>query len=233
MQFYPDDTNLYQQLATLYKNTHQTKKAIHFYSYLLTKDKYDLNAMRNLAQLYYENKQKESALKLFKQLVTYIDDENEKVEYYETMGNIYSSYGDYVKAINLYKKVLDHNSSNIDVIKELRKIYLKQKDTENVIYYSRKLIDLEPQNYIYYQEIIDLLFHIHSYEEALSYAKKALELPNADMFAVKNQIAKIYLYTGKIDESINLINETIIQDPTNLLVVSATLLCYNAKQNAN
>lgn len=226
VQFYPDDTNLYQQLATLYKNTHQTKKAIHFYSYLLTKDKYDLNAMRNLAQLYYENKQKESALKLFKQLVTYIDDENEKVEYYETMGNIYSSYGDYVKSINLYKKVLDHNSSNIDVIKELRKIYLKQKDTENVIYYSRKLIDLEPQNYIYYQEIIDLLFHIHSYEEALSYAQKALELPNADMFAVKNQIAKIYLYTGKIDESINLINETIIQDPTNLLLSQTLAMAY-------
>lgn len=78
VQFYPDDLSLYLQLATLYKNTHQNKKAIHFYSYVLSKDKYDLNSMRNLAELYYNNKQKESALKLYKQLVTYIDDEQEK-----------------------------------------------------------------------------------------------------------------------------------------------------------
>ncbi len=222
VQFYPDDLSLYAQLATLYKNTHQQKKAIHFYSYLLTKDKYDLNAMRNLAELYYNNKQKESALKLYKQLVAFIDDEEEKVEYYEIMGNIYTTYGDYQKAINFYKKVLQHKSNNIDVIKELRKIYLKQKDTENVIYLSRKLIDLEPNNYVYYEELINLLFHVHSYEEALSYAKKALELENTDVFAIKNLIAKIYIYTGKIQESINLINETIVQDPTNL-ILSQTL----------
>lgn len=47
--------------------------------------------------------------------------------------------------------------------------------------------------------------------------KKLHELPTADVFAVKNQIAKIYIYTGKIKESIQLINETIVQDPTNLL----------------
>lgn len=226
IQFYPDDLSLYSQLATLYKNTHQLKKAIHFYSYLLSKDKYDVNAMRNLANLYYNNKQKESALKLYKQLVTYIDDEEEKVEYYEIMGNIYTVYGEYVKAINLYKKVLEHKTDNIEVIKELRKIYLKQKDTENVIYFSRKLIDLEPSNYIYYEEIINLLFHIHSYEEALSFAQKALELETADVFSVKNLIAKIYIYTGKIQESIDLINQTIVEEPTNLLLSQTLAMAH-------
>ncbi len=226
VQFYPDDIGLYQQLATLYKNTHQNKKAIHFYSYLLSKDKYDVNAMRNLAQLYFNNKQKESALKLYKQLITYIDDEEEKVEYYAIIGSIYTTYGEYKKAINFYKKVLEHDSSNIEVIKDLRKIYLKEKDTESVIYYSRKLIDLEPENYVYYDEIINLLFHVHSYDDALQYAKKALELPSADVFAVKNQIAKIYLYTGKIKESIDLINETILQDPTNLLLSQTLAMAH-------
>lgn len=225
-QFYPDDLNIAQQLATLYKNTHQNKKAIHFYSYLLSKDKYDVNSMRNLAGLYYDNKQKESALKLYKQLVTYIDDEEEKVEYYGIMGSIYMTYGEYNKAISLFKKVLDYKSENVDVIKDLRKIYLKQKDTENVIYYSRKLIDLEPENYAYYEEIVDLLFHVHSYDEALEYAQKALELPTADVFAIKNLIAKIYIYTGKIQDSINLINETIVSDPTNLLLSQTLAMAY-------
>lgn len=226
VQFYPDDLSLYQQLATLYKNTHQNKKAIHFYSYILSKDKYDLIAMRNLANLYYANKQKESALKLYRQLVTYIDDEDEKVEYYEIMGNIYSTYGEYEKAVNIYKKVLEKKPADIEVIRDMRRIYLKLKDTENVLYYSKLLIDLEPDNYKYYEEIIDLLFHIHSYEEALEYAKKALNVENADIMAVKNYIAKIYIYTGKIDESIELINETILTDPTNLLLSQTLAMAY-------
>ena len=226
VQFYPDDLSLYLQLANLYKNTHQNKKAIHFYSYLLSKDKYDINSMRNLAELYFNNKQKESALKLYKQLVTYIDDEDEKVQYYEIIANIYMTYGEYNKAINFYKKVLDHKSDNIDAVKDLRKIYLKLKDTENVIYYSRKLIDLEPDNYSYYEEIVNLLFHIHSYDDALRYAQKALELPTADIFAIKNLIAKIYIYTGKIQESIDLIKETIVSDPTNLLLSQTLAMAY-------
>ena len=207
-------------------NGFHNKKAIHVYSYILSKDKYDVNAMRNLAQLYFNNKQKESALKLYKQLITYIDDEEEKVEYYTIIGSIYTTYGEYKKAINFYKKVLEHDSSNIEVIKDLRKIYLKEKDTESVIYYSRKLIDLEPENYLYYEEIINLLFHVHAYDEALEYAQKALGLQGADIFAVKNQIAKIYLYTGKIQESIALINETIVQDPTNLLLSQTLAMAH-------
>lgn len=226
IQFYPDDLSLYQQLATLYKNTHQNKKAIHFYSYILSKDKYDLAAMRNLANLYYANKQKESALKLYRQLVTYIDDEEEKIEYYEIMGNIYSTYGEYEKAVSIYKKVLEKKPADIEVIRDMRRIYLKLKDTENVLYYSKLLIDLEPDNYKYYEEIIDLLFHIHSYEEALEYAQRALNVENADIMAVKNYIAKIYIYTGKIDESIELINETILTDPTNLLLSQTLAMAY-------
>lgn len=225
-QFYPDDQTIALQLATLYKNTHQSKKAIHFYTYLLSKDKYDVNAMRNLAELYFSNKQKESALKLYKQLVSYIDDEEEKVQYYEVIGGIYMTYGEYTKAVTFFKKVLEHKSDHVEVIKDLRQIYLKLKDTENVIYYSRKLIDLEPENYVYYEEIVNLLFHIHSYEEALTYAEKALGLENTDVFAIKNLIAKIYIYTGKIEESIVLINETILADPTNLLLSQTLAMAH-------
>lgn len=226
VQFYPDDLSLYSQLASLYKDTHQQKKAIHFYTYLLSKDKYDVNSMRCLAELYYNNKQKESALKLYKQLVAYIDDEDEKIAYYEIMANIYTVYGDFVKALNLYKKVMEQKPENLEVVKELRKIYLKMKDTENVIYLSRKLIDLEPQNCLHYEELINLLFHIHSYDEALSFAVRALELETVDVFAIKNLIAKIYIYTGKIQESIDLINETIIEEPTNLLLSQTLAMAH-------
>lgn len=228
---YPDDMSLCTQVADLYRDTHQSKKAVYYYSYILTKDKYDLHAMKALALIYYNNKQKDSALKLYRQLVTLVDNENEKIEYYEILGNIYSSTGQYDKAINVYKKVLDVNSANIEVIKDMRRIYLKLKDTDQVLYYSKLLINLEPDNYSAYEEIINLLFHLHMYEDALEYAKKAMELPNADLYTLKNYIAKIYIYTGKVEESIELINETINQDPSNLLLSQTLAMAYCMKKD--
>lgn len=228
---FPDDINLYIQIADLYRDTHQSKKAVHYYSYILSQDKYNLHAMKALALIYYNNKQKDSALKLYRQLVSLVDNENEKLEYYEILGSLYSSMGQYEKAIVVYKKVLEKNSANIEVLKDMRRIYLKLKDTDNVLYYSRTLINLEPDNYKYYEEIIDLLFHLHMYEEALSYAQKAIDLPNADVYTLKNYIAKIYIYTGKIDDSIELITETIKQDPTNLLLSQTLAMAYCMNKN--
>ena len=189
IKVFPDDLALYSQIADLYRDTRQTKKAVHYYSYILSKDKYDLHAMKALALIYYNNKQKDSALKLYRQLVSLVDNENEKLEYYEILGNLYSSMNQYEKAISVYKKVLDKDSANIEVIKDMRRIYLKLKDTDNVLYYSRLLINLEPDNYKYYEEIIDLLFHLHMYEDAINYAQKAMNLPNADVYTLKNYIA--------------------------------------------
>lgn len=228
---FPDDISLYSQIADLYRDTHQNKKAVYYYSYILSKDKYDLHAMKALALIYYNNKQKDSALKLYRQLVSLVDNENEKLEYYEILGSLYSSMGQYEKAISVYKKVREKNSANIEVLKDMRRIYLKLKDTDNVLYYSRLLINLEPDNYKYYEEIIDLLFHLHMYEEALGYAQKAIELPNADIYTLKNYIAKIYIYTGKIDDSIGLITETIKQDPTNLLLSQTLAMAYCMNKN--
>ena len=112
---FPDDITLYKQIADLYRDTHQTKKAMHYYSYILSKDKYDLHAMKALALIYYNNKQKDSALKLYRQLVSLVDNENEKLEYYEILGNLYSSLSQYDKAISVYKKVLEKDSANIEV----------------------------------------------------------------------------------------------------------------------
>ena len=228
---FPDDMSLYTQIADLYRDTHQTKKAVYYYSYLLCKDKYDLHAMKSLALLYYNNKQKDSALKLYRQLVTLVENEDEKLEYYEILGSLYSSMNQYDKAISAYKKVLEKDSANIEVIKDMRRIYLKLKDTDSVLYYSRLLVNLEPENYKSYEEIIDLLFHLHMYDDALTYAQKAMNLPNADVYTLKNYIAKIYIYTGKTDESIELISETIKQDPTNLLLSQTLAMAYCMNKN--
>ncbi len=225
-KFFPDDLELFSQLATLYKNTHQQRKAMHYYAYILGKDQYNIMAIKNLADLYYDNKQKESALKMYKQLVSYIDDENEKIDYYKKMADIYMGTNNNEKALSLYKKVLEYQPENIDAIQSSRKIYLKLKDTENVLYCTRKLIDLEPDNYLYYREIIELLFHIQQYDEALEYANRALNLEKKDIFEIKNMIAKIYIYTNRIQDGINLINETILEDPTNLYLSQTLAMAH-------
>lgn len=225
-QFFPDETDLFKKLASLYQDTHQNKKAIHFYSYVIGKCPDDVESMKKLADLHYKNKQKESALKLFKQLVSLTDDEGEKLYYYELMGSIYSSYGEYEKAINYYEKVLEKNDSNVYILKDLRRIYIKAKNTQKVIDYSEKLIRFEPENYQYYEDLVNLFMHLHDYDSALSYAERALHLPNADFANMKNSIAKIYIKTGKIQDGINLINETLLTDPTNVNLIQTLALAF-------
>ena len=52
-KFFPDDLELFSQLAALYKNTHQQKKAMHYYAYILGKDQYNIIAIKNLADFLY------------------------------------------------------------------------------------------------------------------------------------------------------------------------------------
>ena len=225
-KYYPDDLDIFTNLANLYKTTHQHKKAMHYYAYILGKDQYNINAMKNLAELYYNNKQKESSLRLYKQVVANLEDETEKIQYYKKMADINVALNESETALELYKKVIEARPEHTEVMMSMRQIYLKLQDTENVLYLTRKLIDLKPANYNYYREITELLFHVKSYDEALTYAQKALELEQKDVYEIKNLIAKIYIYTNRIPEAISLLNEIIHENPSNIYLHQTLAIAY-------
>lgn len=222
----PDDVKLLMQLAILYQNTRQYKKAIQSYTELIRKDSANILALKNLGLLYMNEHQKDAALKVYKQLVTLFDDEKDKAEYYVQMADIYMSIGENQLSLDYYKKAFQFLPTNIEIIKQSRKVYTRMKDVDNMLRLSKKLISMDALNYEYYQDLIELLFNLQRYDEALDYANKAMELEKKDESALKKMIAKIYTYTGRADEAIQIVKEEIQYDAADLEMVQTLAMAY-------
>ena len=78
----PNEVKLNLQLAILYQNTRQYKRAIQYYNNVVKQDNTNIMAMRNIASLYMYERQFDSALKTYKQLINAIPEEEDKIEIY-------------------------------------------------------------------------------------------------------------------------------------------------------
>jgi Flp pilus assembly protein TadD len=71
---------------------------------------------------------------------------------------------------------------------------------------------------------VDIYYNIEHYNEALEYAKKAMTLENKDESYLKNKIAKIYAYTGRAKEAIDMIKGNDLSN-IEMLEISAMAHC--------
>ena len=222
----PAEVKLHLQLAVLYQNTRQYKRAIQYYNNVIKEDSSNLMATRNLASLYMYERQFDSALKTYKQLVNAITEEKDKLEIYIAMGDIYMNQGENKLAMDNYRKALYINENNTSLLKKIRKLYTRLKDTNGIIRISKQLIELEPQKYEYYKDLIELYFEIKKYDLALEYANKAMNLPKKDEASLKALIARIYTYTGKASQAVKLIKEEMNYDRNDIELVKTLAMAH-------
>lgn len=227
----PDDVKAYLQLGVLYQNTNQNKKAINYYNEVLRRDDSNILVLKNLGQLYINERQMDSALKIYKQLLQNFEDEKDKVEFYPIMGDLYASQGENKQALDFYKKAFKYQPTNIEIVKASRKIYARLKDTDNMLRLSKKLIAMAPGNYDYYNDLIQALFDLKHYDEALNYANKAMELDSKDEKQLMSMIAKIYTYTGKADEAVDILENKVMVDPRDVDMVQAYAMAQCMNKN--
>lgn len=227
----PDDIKAYLQLGVLYQNTRQYKKAINYYNEALKRDTGNILVMKNLGALYMSERQMDAALKIYKQLMQSFDDEKDKIEYYGIMGDLYAAQGENQLALDYYKTAFKYQPTNIEIIKSSRKIFARMKDLDNMLRLSKKLIAMAPANYDYYNDIINLLFEIKRYDDALEYANKAMELDSKDEKSLMSMIAKIYTYTGKADEAVDILGNKIAFDPSDIEMVQAYAMAHCMNHN--
>lgn len=223
---HPEEMKLHLQLAVLYQNTRQYKRAIQYYNNVLKEDNGNIMAMRNLASLYMYERQFDSALKTYKQLINILEDEKDKLDIYTAMGDIYMNQGENQLALDSYRKAFYLNENNISLLKKTRKLFTRMKDSENIIRTSKKLIQLDPNNYEYYRDLIQLYFGLKKYDSALEYAHKAMNLPKKDEASLKALIARIYTYIGKASEAVKMIKEDMEYDRSDLEMVQTLAMAH-------
>lgn len=222
----PNEIRLNLQLAVLYQNTRQYKRAIQYYNNVVKQDNTNIMAMRNIASLYMYERQFDSALKTYKQLINAIPEEENKIDIYISMGDIYMNQGENKLALDYYKKALYKNEKNTVLLKKIRKLYTRLKDNNSIIRVSKLLLELEPQNFEYYKDLIELYFSLKQYDKALEYATKAMTLPKKDETVIKSLMARIYTYTGKASEAVKIIKEEMHYDRKDLDMVKTLAMAH-------
>ncbi len=127
----------YLNLAILYKNSKQTKKAIEYFEKALKLDPTLEAIYLNLGNLYLELNQFESAISVLKRGIKINPD---FAAYYSTMGHVYLQLEDYQAAADAYKKVIELNQHAYQAYYYLGKINIELKDFESAEYYFKEAV---------------------------------------------------------------------------------------------
>lgn len=133
----PDDVNVLNLIGLLYLAKHNTTEAINYLSraYILKKSAYIAS---NLAKAYYFNSEPEKAIKIYKQALSY--EENDDIYY--SIALAYKKLNDYENIILNYKKAIEINPKNYSALYNLSLAYKDIKDINNAIFYAEKCIEI-------------------------------------------------------------------------------------------
>lgn len=133
---------------------------------------------------------------------------------YENTGRCYQNLGNWEKAVECFKKVLEINPENRSANSRIVDIYTERlKASGNLEYYDMGLphatrqIELDPCAYYYIERGL-LYLEAGVWAEAEADFAKAAELEPENTYAYNNQ-GCVYKYTGRYEEAIRLFEKSI------------------------
>lgn len=228
---FPDRMDLLLMLADAYKKTGQNNNAIDLYQELLEYNPNSVDVMCALAELYVNVNHKKSALNLYRRLLNLDIDEREKINYYYETAFIYKDLGEYENAIEFINFGLNVDSQNIKLLYLYKDLCEIIKDTTKEIEIMNRLIILAPTDAYLQLDLVNLYYKSEMYEKALDIAIPAVNTPNADVQALQDIIANIYIKTDRVDEGINILEELLKVYPESIRIIETLAYAYrlNAK----
>ncbi len=230
---FPDRTDLLLMLADAYKKTGQNNNAIDLYQELLEYNPNSVDIMVALAELYVNVNHKKSALNLYRRLLNLDIDEREKINYYYETASIYKDLGEYENAIEFINFGLNVDAQNIKLLYLYKDICEITKDTNKEIEIMNRLLILAPTDTYLQLDLVNLYYKAEMYEKALDIAIPAVNTPNADVQALQDIIASIYIKTDRVEEGINILEELLKAYPDSMRLIETLAYAYRLNARFN
>lgn len=221
-------------LANCYKRTSQSSKAINELKELLRLDNENVVAVKELAQIYLETNQKQSAIKMYLKFLTYIDNNLESAKVRSTLAQLYIDLNDYDEAISQYKAVLEIYPEDIAVKKNIIELYKKTSDDARAIQMCEELLSVSmdgSEQLWFFSNLIDLYLRRNNSEKALEYANLALQNPTAEQIPLKEKIAEILVTMGRTDESIKILKDLAVENEEDINIKRYLARTFEAKKD--
>lgn len=117
-------------------------KAENEYIAALKLDMHNLDIYKNLADLYFENKDYDRAKETYEYIIKLNDDDY----VYNKLGDIFTNRGDLNQAISNYKKSIELKNNNPIYYYNLAKVNLKLNQLEQGLENTKKALNIEPKN---------------------------------------------------------------------------------------
>ena len=171
----------------------------------------DKKMIRNIAELYFDKKFYQDALKLF---LTVLEHDSSNIELFEKIAYCYEYSGEFARALDYYKKA--------DIIEEDRLWIIKK------MAYCSKTLNLWQEAHAYYVQAEKLdpddlkvkahigqcLIHLERYEEALQYYFM-LEVLSPENHKIRRPLAWCSFLLGKLDTASDYLERILAEDPGN------------------
>ena len=169
----PDDVNILNLTGLLYLSKKNIAEAINYLSraYILKKSSYIAS---NLAKAYYFNSEIEKAIKIYKQALSY--EENDDIYY--SIALAYKRLNDYDNTILNYKKAIELNPNNYSALYNISLSFRDINDIDNAIFYAKKCIEIKNND----DDIFALLSGYYEekkdYESSIEALRRAIFINN-------------------------------------------------------
>lgn len=206
-------------LANLYLETQAQAKAITVLREVLEVDENNVVAIKLLAKVYFDTNQKVLSIKLYEKLEEFLYSNQEKANNKKLLAKMHTALKNYDKAIAEYTGILEFYPADIEVRKELVNLFRMTSNYEMLIETGEEVLSLHSseENDLWALDLLlDFFISSKDYEKALEYAARLKEHQLSNKVKVSENIARIFMETGRVDESINLLTDLINANAGNI-----------------
>jgi len=212
---YPHRQDLLLKLAQTYAGSGIKSKAIEAYKKVLRVDEDNIFALKELADLYAEGEQTSVAIDTYNKLIPILTTKEDIRTIQNKLAILYAKLGKWQEAMEAYQNILDMFPNDFDTLKNLKDVYLQLDKEQEALDILRRISNSEHLSFEVLEELMTLLYKRKEYEEFVETTKHLLKFPEANIEDIQNIIAKVFLKTGKYQESIDLLKNILGQCPEN------------------
>ncbi len=206
-------TAYYSQLALVYIVGNRFNDAIKAYQKGIELTPNDWRVYKDLAQLYAQTGDLETAEKTYKTALQLTRNESERRTINKQLAEVYLQQSELEEAL---KKMEAEGVLTFARLEKLAQKYHKQGKLEEAAMAYKKAFGMAPGNW-YRNKIVQQLFHIYrkqgSLEEILAKAEGA-DTPAAEInIELQKTLAKEYMEMGEIEKAIEVAKQVIVRNP--------------------
>ncbi len=214
----PNNVETHEIMGKCYIEKGWLNKAIQEFEFVYDRRKTDKKVVKTLAELYRETEQLYMAISAYDVLADLLERDEDIADVQSIIAELNEEVHDFPAAFEAYKRRLSVIPTDIETNKKLAELYIRIDNypvaLETLMYMLTFVEDNKTLLWIY-DNIIDLYVAMNEYEKAIAYSEKYMEIPGADKFKIRDNIAQFNIKLGNVQESV-------------LILEDLTLLSQNA-----